>query len=69
MAPKYTTQTKEIHNKSKTLHILNGELVLELTKTHCILLTNPGQVYDPSKNDFCTRSDKNKKVDAKEVLM
>lgn len=65
MAPKYTTQTKEIHNKGKTLHILNRELVLDLTKTHRIHLTNPGKVYHTSKNDFYTRSDTNTKADAK----
>lgn len=54
--------------QGKTLHILNRELVLELTKTHRIHLTNPGKVYHTSKNDFYTRSDMNKKA-VKEVLI
>lgn len=69
MAPKYTTQTKETHNKSKTLHIFNREFVFKLTKNHHTHLTKPVKVYHTSKNDFYTRLDMNKKGDAKELLI
>lgn len=69
MAPKYTTQTKETHNKSKSLHIFYRELVFELKKNHHIRLKNPIKIYHTLKDDFHTRLDMNKKADAKEVLV